>query len=111
MIKTPRISRREFLKAGFAGIAGASILKGCSSNQTGQGDQSIDRKIVFRTLGRTGLRLPVVSMGSVYGINIVRTALDEGIVYIHTSSGYSERNHVPIFPTITEGATGHWIWD
>jgi aryl-alcohol dehydrogenase-like predicted oxidoreductase len=32
-------------------------------------------------------------MGSIYGINLVRTALDEGIVYIHTSSGYSERNH------------------
>jgi hypothetical protein len=32
-------------------------------------------------------------MGSTYGIDLVRTALDEGIVYIHTSSGYSERNH------------------
>jgi predicted aldo/keto reductase-like oxidoreductase len=32
-------------------------------------------------------------MGSIYGINLVRSALDEGIVYIHTSSGYSERNH------------------
>lgn len=93
MIKTPRTSRREFLKAGLAGIAGASILTKCSSNQTNQGNQSKDRKIVFRSLGRTGLRLPVVSMGSTYGIDLVRTALDEGIVYIHTSSGYSERNH------------------
>jgi predicted aldo/keto reductase-like oxidoreductase len=32
-------------------------------------------------------------MGSCYAIDLVRTALDEGIVYIHTSSGYSERNH------------------
>jgi hypothetical protein len=60
-IKTPRTSRREFLKAGFAGIAGASILTGCSSNQKNPGNQTKDRKIVFRTLGRTGLRLPVVS--------------------------------------------------
>ncbi|MCJ7581114.1 MAG: aldo/keto reductase [Candidatus Aminicenantes bacterium] len=93
MIKTFRTSRREFLKAGFAGIAGASILTSCSSNQSNPGDQSKDRKIVFRTLGRTGLRLPVVSMGSTYGIDLVRTALDEGIAYIHTSSGYAERNH------------------
>ncbi len=93
MIKTPRTSRREFLKAGIAGIAGASILTRCSSNQTNPGNQSKDRKIVFRTLGRTGLRLPVVSMGSCYAIDLVRTALDEGIVHIHTSSGYSERNH------------------
>jgi predicted aldo/keto reductase-like oxidoreductase len=32
-------------------------------------------------------------MGSAYAIELVHTALDEGIVYIHTSSGYSERNH------------------
>jgi predicted aldo/keto reductase-like oxidoreductase len=32
-------------------------------------------------------------MGSCYAIDLVRTALDEGIVYIHTSSGYSEGNH------------------
>jgi predicted aldo/keto reductase-like oxidoreductase len=91
--KTARTSRREFLKASLAGIGGASLLRGCSSNQTDQGKHSKGRKIVFRTLGRTGLRLPVVSMGSSYGIDLVRTALDEGIVYIHTSSSYSERNH------------------
>ena len=88
-----RTSRREFIKAGVAGIAGVSILKGCSTNRTAPGDQPSARKIVFRTLGRTGLSLPVVSMGSVYGIDLVQTALDEGVVYIHTSSGYSERNH------------------
>ncbi len=93
-MKNPRTSRREFLKAGFAGIAGASILTRCSGDRTNLGgNQSKDRKIVYRTLGRTGLRLPVVSMGSTYGIDLVRTALDEGIVYIHTSSGYAERNH------------------
>jgi predicted aldo/keto reductase-like oxidoreductase len=32
-------------------------------------------------------------MGSCYAIELVRTALEEGFVYIHTSSGYSERNH------------------
>ncbi len=48
---------------------------------------------MYRTLGRTGLRLPVVSMGSSYAIEIVHRALDEGIAYIHTSSSYSERNH------------------
>jgi predicted aldo/keto reductase-like oxidoreductase len=32
-------------------------------------------------------------MGSSYAVNLVQTALDEGIVYIHTSSSYGERNH------------------
>ena len=92
MKKPSPTSRREFLKAGLAGIAGASVLTRCSSDQPNPGNQSKDRKIVYRTLGRTGLRLPVVSMGSAYGIDLVQTALDEGIVYIHTSSSYSERN-------------------
>jgi predicted aldo/keto reductase-like oxidoreductase len=50
-------------------------------------------RIVYRTLGRTGLRLPVVSMGTAYAINLVHAALEAGIVHIHTSSSYSERNH------------------
>jgi hypothetical protein len=89
MAKNLRTSRREFLKAGLAGIAGASILAGCSGRETKSGAQPKERKIVYRTLGRTGLRLPVVSMGSSYAIELVHMALDEGIVYIHTSSGYS----------------------
>jgi predicted aldo/keto reductase-like oxidoreductase len=32
-------------------------------------------------------------MGSCYAINLARTALDEGIVYLHTSSGYGEERH------------------
>jgi predicted aldo/keto reductase-like oxidoreductase len=93
MNKILRTSRREFLKAGLAGIAGASILTRCSSDRTIPANRPKDRTIVSRTLGRTGLSLPVISMGSSYAIDLVHTALDEGIVYIHTSSSYSERNH------------------
>jgi aryl-alcohol dehydrogenase-like predicted oxidoreductase len=32
-------------------------------------------------------------MGSAYSINLTRAALDAGVNYLHTSSGYSERNH------------------
>jgi predicted aldo/keto reductase-like oxidoreductase len=89
----PITSRRDFLRLGAAGIAGAVSMPilGCKPD-TGEKQQAT-RKVVYRTLGRTGLKLPVVSMGSSYAINLVRTALDEGIVYIHTSSSYSERNH------------------
>lgn len=89
----PLRSRRDFLKTGAAGLALAALSPagGCSSGSKksplGAG------KLVHRTLGRTGLRLPVVSMGSVHDINLVGAALDAGIIYIHTSSSYSERNH------------------
>jgi hypothetical protein len=42
---------------------------------------------VARTLGRTGVRRPVLSIGSCYAVDLVETALDEGIVYIPTSPG------------------------
>jgi predicted aldo/keto reductase-like oxidoreductase len=74
--------------AGAAGIAGAAF-SGCSRQ-----DRTVRTgKIVSRVLGRTGLRVPVVSMGTAYAINLAHAALDAGIVYLHTSSSYSERNH------------------
>ncbi len=84
-------SRREFLRTGTAGITGAALLSACSRPL--QEEPKTSGKAVYRTLGKTGLRLPVVSMGSAYAIELVRAALDAGILYIHTSSSYSERNH------------------
>jgi len=86
-------SRRKFLKLSTVGLAGAALLTGCSRRHESRETPDAGTEPVRRTLGRTGLRLPVVSMGSCYAINLVQAALDEGIVYIHTSSSYSERNH------------------
>lgn len=78
---------------GAGGIAGAAFLVSGACSPQSKEKPKKPGKVIHRTLGRTGLRLPIVSMGSCYAINLVRTALDEGIVYIHTSSGYSEKNH------------------
>lgn len=93
MAKRRTTTRREFLKTGAAGIAGAAFFASCSGSQISPVAPSGRKLPAIRTLGRTGLELPVVSMGSVYAVELVRWALDEGIVHIHTSSGYSERNH------------------
>jgi predicted aldo/keto reductase-like oxidoreductase len=99
----PFTSRREFLKAAASGLAGAALLStgacSCSQNDAPAGS----RKIVRRTLGRTGLRLPVVSMGAAYAVDLVRAALDEGIVYIHTSSDYAEGNHERLLGEVFKG--------
>ena len=84
-------SRRNFLKTGAAGIAGSAFFAGCS--RPAPQKQSGKPNLVYRTLGRTGLRLPVVSMGSIYAVELIRAAHDAGIVYFHTSSSYAERNH------------------
>lgn len=93
MARRRTTTRREFIKSGAAGIAGAAFLASCSGSQLSPVAPAEKKLPAIRTLGRTGLKLPVVSMGSVYAIELVRWALDEGIVHVHTSSGYSERNH------------------
>ena len=101
MKKCSSKSRREFLKDGAAGIAGTAFLSACSRRS-----QETPRKagnVIYRALGRTGLRLPVVSMGSEYSTNLVRMALEAGIVYIHTSSSYAEANHERMLGTVFRG--------
>ncbi len=86
-------TRRGFLRTGVTGLAGAALLSACSRPRSSADTPRRTGRKVIRTLGRTGLRLPVVSMGSAYAINLVASALDAGMRYIHTSSSYAERNH------------------
>jgi predicted aldo/keto reductase-like oxidoreductase len=85
-------SRREFLKMGAAGLAAGALLPSCTTRNEQPFVQN-KRLSTHRTLGRTGLTLPVVSMGSIYAPGLIRTALDRGVAYIHTSPGYGENNH------------------
>jgi predicted aldo/keto reductase-like oxidoreductase len=95
MKRDSRTTRRDFLRIGTAAVAGAALptpAAGLTSFAQSE-KQHPPRKLVHRPLGRTGLKLPIVSMGSTYAINLVRAALEGGMVYIHTSGDYSEGNH------------------
>jgi uncharacterized protein len=81
-------NRRDFLKTGLAGAAGVALL-GHRSLRAG-GSKTGDRIPVVRTLGRTGIRLPVVSMGTgdTQDPGLVRAALESGVVLLATSAYY-----------------------
>ena len=82
-------TRREFLQMGTAALAGAALsAQGACSSSTDDGPPKRG-KIVKRTLGRTGIELSVVSMGSAYAIDLTSPVLDAGNTYIQTSSSYS----------------------
>jgi predicted aldo/keto reductase-like oxidoreductase len=87
-------NRRDFLKAGMAWIAAAS-LSSCSGTKkeeksTGE-SRSKSHTIVERTLGRTGIKIPIISMGGVARDKATyRAALDAGIRHIDTD--YTYRN-------------------
>ncbi|OGD22674.1 MAG: hypothetical protein A2W03_16360 [Candidatus Aminicenantes bacterium RBG_16_63_16] len=88
-------SRRDFLRTALAGAAGAGIL-GLDTASAGQAKPAPPApaepgKLITRTLGKTGLRLPVVSMG-VMNADIpalVRRAYELGIRHFDTAAGYA----------------------
>ena len=59
--------------------------------------------LVTRTLGRTGLKLPIVSIGSAYEAGIVSAALDAGLTYVHTSGSYADQNHERMLSRVFRG--------
>jgi predicted aldo/keto reductase-like oxidoreductase len=84
--------RRSFIKKGFAGLAGISVLP---SVLKGSDDVKAKKpkkkgKFIYRTLGKTGFKLPIVSMGVMNSDNpdLVRAALEAGIVHLDTAHGY-----------------------
>jgi len=103
MKNRPFTSRREFLRLASSGLAGAALFSSGACSPQSKEKSEKRRRFVHRTLGRTGLRLPVVSMGSSYAIDLVRRALDEGIVYIHTSSDYADGNHERLLGEVLSG--------
>ena len=93
MAETRRATRREFLAAGAGGLAGAALIGACSRPRESPPGAAQPAPLVTRTLGRTGLRLPIVSIGSAYEAGLVSAALDAGLTYVHTSGSYADQNH------------------
>lgn len=79
-----KINRRGFLKTGLA-AAGAVATSPVIISGPVQ-----ERNIIFRTLGRTGLKLPVVSFGVMRSDNasLCKAAYDKGMRLFDTANGY-----------------------
>ena len=86
------MKRRRFIGQGFAGIAVAAAGPMAAFAGSGQMENPPikAKKIVYRTLGRTGLKLPVVNMGVMNADNpeLVKAALDAGVVLLDTAFVY-----------------------
>jgi predicted aldo/keto reductase-like oxidoreductase len=86
------LKRRMFLKQGLAGLAAVGAVPGAlKAADLGAGATApAAAKPIVRTLGRTGLQIPVVSMGVMNADNpaVVQAALETGIVMLDTAHGY-----------------------
>lgn len=85
-------SRRNFMETGMKGVMGAFTVPGFFSDRFISRDYKEKDKFVYRTLGRTGLKLPVVSIGGPESPALIETALDRGIRHINTSPEYRKGN-------------------
>jgi predicted aldo/keto reductase-like oxidoreductase len=90
-------TRRDFLKKGAVGVAGAALLPSvikADQEQAQKEEKEENRKFIYRTLGKTGIKLPIVSMGARFDTpDNIRAALDAGIVHIDTANVYGQGRH------------------
>ena len=85
------VSRREFVKAGAAGAAGAAIVMGAGAGEAAAG-------MPVRPLGKTGHKVRLYSLGGQATIEkpgtrdesiaIINRAIDLGVNYIDTAAAY-----------------------
>ncbi|MCI4445946.1 MAG: aldo/keto reductase [Candidatus Aminicenantes bacterium] len=123
-MKRSSFNRRDFLKVGLTGLVatGATSLLLANDQKKGKDNQVKDKAktsasnepqppggrregFIYRTLGKTGVVLPVVSMGVMNADNpeLVRAALDAGLVHLDTAHGYQRGRNEEMIGQVIKG--------
>jgi predicted aldo/keto reductase-like oxidoreductase len=89
------LNRRDFVRTALMGGV-ASVVSWRFAGQSKKDKARQDEvNVQYRTLGRTGLKVSVVSYGAMRTSdpNVIHHALDKGINYIDTARGYMNGNN------------------
>jgi len=91
--KQKTMNRRTFIKAGMVGTATTMIAPPALAEalrKMAEAEQSAFPKPVYRTLGRTGLKITTVGFGAMLTPEpeVIRIAIDQGLNYIDTARKY-----------------------
>ena len=103
-----RMSRRDFLKAGLAGTTSA-LLMGAGLTEAVQrhpaSEPFVFPKPVYRTLGRTGLKITVVGFGAMLTpeAEVIRFAFEHGVNYVDTARKYMDGRNEEIVGKALKG--------
>ncbi|OGP89584.1 MAG: hypothetical protein A2156_13830 [Deltaproteobacteria bacterium RBG_16_48_10] len=101
------IDRRNFMKSTLAGLGGFFVLPSIDKKQEIKivEAKGKERKLVYRTLGKTGLKLPVINMGVMLtdNPNLIRAALDSGILLLDTAYGYMGGRNEEVIGEVIKG--------
>jgi predicted aldo/keto reductase-like oxidoreductase len=101
------VGRREFMKSTLAGFGGFFFLPSIKGKQEMRivEAKGKEKKFVYRTLGKTGIKLPVISMGVMLtdNPNLVRVALDSGVVMLDTAQVYQRGQNEGMIGEVLKG--------
>ena len=109
---TAELKRRAFIKKGLTGLAAVGALPGVvkaaalgASGTAQAAPAPAGAKPIIRTLGKTGLKVPVVSMGVMNADNpaVVQAALDTGITLLDTAWGYQRGQNEKMIGQVIAG--------
>jgi len=83
------MDRRDFMKSTASGLGSFFLL--ASNDKKQEEKQRGNKKVIYRNFGKTGLKLPIVGMGldRAGDPNLLRAALDSGIMTLDTAYGYA----------------------
>jgi len=102
-MKKKGVNRRDFLRLSATVGAGAFILPDITASTSSDSPQEF--KIPVRTLGRTGIEIPILSMGVMRADNpnLLRAAYNNGIFHFDTAHGYQNGRNEEMIGNFFQG--------
>ena len=101
------IARRDFLKSSVGGLGSFFFL---SANEKKPSEiieqkKGAGKKFLFRTLGKTGFKLPAINMGVMNSDNpnLVRAALNGGMILLDTAQTYQRGTNETMIGEVLKG--------
>ncbi|NWF56975.1 MAG: aldo/keto reductase, partial [Syntrophaceae bacterium] len=95
------------MKSSFAGMGGLVFLPPSDFRvEEKKGEKAKGPgKFAYRTLGKTGIKLPVITMGVMNSDNpnLIRAALDSGMLHLDTAHGYMRGKNEEVIGQVIKG--------
>lgn len=100
------VNRRDFLRLSATVGAGAFLIPETTASSLSKNtSNTVVNKFPARTLGRTGINIPILSMGVMRADNpnLLRAAYNSGIFHFDTAHGYQNGRNEEMVGTFFEG--------
>jgi len=99
------MGRRDFMKSTAAGLGGFVYLSANEKSSPEKEREKKEEKMTYRTLGKTGIKLPVITMGVMNTSNpaLVRAALENNLYFLDTAQTYQRGTNETMIGEILKG--------